>query len=140
MSECIFCQSKEFDERIVKETERFLLVYSKYAVSDGHLLIIPKRHYAFVFLMEPNEWEEFGELLTWALDWIFRNYNANGMNIGWNVGEGAGQTVMHTHCHIIPRYKGDVEDPSGGIRHVIPEKAKYKNYKSEEEYERAFGI
>lgn len=123
---CPFCNRDLFNQQIVGETKRFILFHSKYPVSCGHLLIIPKNHYENVFGMKKTHWNEFGDILFKAREWLDKRYGVKAFNIGWNVGVDAGQTIMHAHCHIIPRYKGDVDNPTGGIRNVIPEEADYR--------------
>lgn len=96
-----------------------------YAVSPGHLLLIPKRHTADWFELTQAEQGAVIALVNQAKAWLEQEYKPAGYNIGMNCGQAAGQTVMHMHCHLIPRYEGDSEDPRGGVRWVIPEKAAY---------------
>jgi diadenosine tetraphosphate (Ap4A) HIT family hydrolase len=97
----------------------------KYPVTPGHLLIVPRRHVATYFEATPDEKQALWALLEEAQAHLSRTRSPDGFNIGVNVGETAGQTVMHLHMHLIPRYQGDMADPRGGVRHVIPEKGKY---------------
>lgn len=123
---CPFCDLEtEAYGRIIERSELFYLIYSLYEVSEGHALIIPKKHMEHPYHMRAGQWIDFGTMLEYAVEYLEYKYSLQGFNIGWNVGEAGGQTIMHAHCHIIPRYDGDVEDPRGGIRHVIPEKANY---------------
>lgn len=131
---CPFCDIKGGAQgRIIDSNENFYLIYSLYEVSKGHALIIPKEHMKHPFHMDSAQWMDFGDMLLFAYDYLDGVYLPNGFNVGWNVNEAGGQTIMHSHCHIIPRYKGDVEDPRGGIRHVIPEKANYMKEKENDE-------
>lgn len=97
----------------------------KFPVSPGHLLIIPKRHTLDWFDLTTDEQAAVTDLINQAKAWLEEKHSPDGYNIGMNCGETAGQTVMHMHCHLIPRYVGDVEDPRGGLRGVIPGKQKY---------------
>jgi ATP adenylyltransferase len=100
-------------------------LFDAYPVSQGHTLIIPKRHVASFFDLNQAEQVE----MLWLLDQVRRRlenlYQPRGFNVGVNIGEAAGQTIDHAHLHVIPRYAGDVQDPRGGIRNVIPAKARY---------------
>ena len=114
-------------ERVVAEDELFVVVHDKYPVSPGHLLVVVKRPVA---RFQNLTAEEKRRLLYW-MDWCLSDLQSrhtpapDGFNIGLNDGPAAGQTVGQLHLHIIPRYEGDVSDPRGGVRHVIPHKAKY---------------
>jgi diadenosine tetraphosphate (Ap4A) HIT family hydrolase len=96
-----------------------------YPVSKGHCLIIPRRHVASFFECTREERATMMELLDEAKAMIDREHAPSGYNIGINDGAAAGQTVMHVHMHLIPRYAGDAADPRGGVRWVIPDKAAY---------------
>ena len=123
VKDCQFCNILK--EEIVIENEHCFAKWDKYPVSKGHLLIIPYRHYKNYFYSTQDEIEAIGELIREAGDLINNKYNPDGYNVGINVGQSAGQTVPHVHIHLIPRYKGDVDDPKGGVRGVIPGKQKY---------------
>lgn len=97
----------------------------KYPVNPGHLLVIPYRHVASYFDSTPEEREAILSLLDRAQAWLQQEHAPAGYNIGVNVGTVAGQTVMHLHVHLIPRYPGDVADPRGGVRGVIPARQPY---------------
>ena len=99
--------------------------YDKYPVCEGHLLISPYRHVSSYFDLTPEEKTAIFDLLEQAKVLLDRERKPDGYNIGINDGEDAGQTVWHVHVHLIPRYKGDMDDPRGGVRGVIPEKQKY---------------
>ena len=94
-------------------------------VNEGHVLIVPIRHFADYFDATDDEKRSLWEVLEDAKELVMGKYNPDGFNIGVNVGEAAGQSVFHVHIHLIPRYKGDVPDPKGGVRGVIPCKQKY---------------
>ena len=96
-----------------------------YAVSPGHTLVIPRRHVADFFDLTPEEINTIMELIQQEKRLIDDEFRPDGYNIGVNVGQAAGQSIFHVHIHIIPRYKGDVENPQGGVRHVIPKNAHY---------------
>ena len=113
------------DDRKLHITKYFFIVEDQYPVSPGHLLIIsnsPKSNY---FDLNEDEKNELTKLIDIAKELIETKHKPSGYNIGMNCGEEAGQTVMHFHCHVIPRYTGDVDDPTGGIRNTIPGKGKY---------------
>ncbi len=119
---CLFCK----DPRGVSRVRE--LAYSArdtYAVSPGHTLVIPKRHVASFFDLTPDEVAACMDLIQEEKKRIDEEFNPDGYNIGVNVGPAAGQSIFHVHIHIIPRYKGDVENPQGGVRHVIARNAHY---------------
>ncbi len=125
---CIFCNPRE--EEILAENDYALLIVDNSPVSEGHCLVIPKRHIKTFFEATPKENNAFYELILKAKEIILANGNTpDGFNIGSNNDVAAGQSVFHLHIHIIPRYQGDVENPKGGIRHVIAKNALY-NIKS----------
>ena len=96
-----------------------------YPVAPGHTLIIPRRPIATWFEATREEKLAIVELLDVVKDRLDAEFHPDGYNVGFNVGAAAGQTVMHLHVHVIPRYRGDMADPRGGVRHVIPEKGNY---------------
>ncbi len=120
---CVFCTVQQ---EIVFEHPLAYVIQDKFAVSPGHHLIIPKRHFDNYFEMKSAELLAFNELLLKTKDKL-RNEDPSieGFNIGINQGAIAGQTIFHTHMHLIPRRKGDVENPTGGVRNVIPGKGGY---------------
>jgi diadenosine tetraphosphate (Ap4A) HIT family hydrolase len=99
--------------------------YDRYPVSNGHIVIIPFRHVANFLTLTYEERVAAFELVWRASQKLDSEVRPDGYNVGVNVGRAAGQTVMHAHLHLIPRYLGDVPDPRGGVRFVIPEKATY---------------
>jgi len=119
---CLFCK----DAKGVSLDHQ--LAYSardSFAVSPGHTLVIPRRHVASFFELTPEEVQACMDLISEEKRLIDEKFQPDGYNIGVNIGAAAGQSVLHVHIHIIPRYKGDVENPQGGVRHVLPEKAYY---------------
>lgn len=121
---CIFC-NPEPERELVGEVATAYAIYDKYPVSKGHALIIPKRHCADYFELTFKEQAACMFLLNKVKENVSKRFNPDGFNIGINVGEEAGQTIHHVHIHLIPRYNGDVIDPRGGVRGVIPDKQKY---------------
>ena len=120
---CPFCNPSEKD--ILLKNELCYARFDKYPVNKGHLLIIPFRHFDNYFDASKEEKFAIIELIDKAKEFLDKEFKPDGYNIGLNVGKTAGQTIMHVHIHIIPRYKGDIEDPTGGVRGVIPERRIY---------------
>ncbi|KAA9022940.1 HIT family protein [Niallia endozanthoxylica] len=118
---CVFCNMKE----VVLENDLALAFYDKYPVNKGHLLIIPKRHVEQYFDLTLDERNAIDQLLFEGKKLLDEQLAPDGYNIGVNCGEAAGQTIFHMHVHLIPRFKGDMEEPRGGVRGVIPEKRVY---------------
>ena len=121
---CPFCRLSRRVE-VICETATCVAFYDGYPVSPGHALIIPKRHVASYFDLTNHEREAMNVMLQYVKQKVDERYHPDGYNIGINVNEAAGQSVFHVHMHLIPRYKGDVENPKGGVRGVIPSKQKY---------------
>ncbi len=120
---CTFCTLPK--SRVVECNELAIWIYDAYPVSPGHSLIIPKRHIGSYFEISVEERMAMHTLLDRAKETLTQMLVPHGFNIGINDGPIAGQTVLHLHMHLIPRFEGDVADPRGGIRWIIPEKAKY---------------
>jgi diadenosine tetraphosphate (Ap4A) HIT family hydrolase len=122
-SNCFFCQLD--DNQIISQDDLVMTIRDNFPVSQGHTLIIPKRH--IVSFFEATEAEQMALLraLQAAKKYLNQQYAPDGYNIGINDGVAAGQTVMHLHIHLIPRYQGDCPNPRGGIRWIFPEKAVY---------------
>ena len=112
-------------DRVLLENEYFYVIQDIYPVSEGHMLIISKREAVDYFSLTIKEKESLSEMVESAKNKIEEKHKPDGYNIGMNCGEAAGQTVMHFHCHVIPRYKGDMENPRGGIRHCVEGKGYY---------------
>jgi len=106
-------------ENVVLENELAYVRHDNNSLSRGHLLIIPKRHVASFFDMTTEEQSSVLGLLNQAQRLVQNDHSPDGYNIGVNVGKAAGQSRMHVHVHLIPRYAGDVADPRGGIRCVL---------------------
>ena len=120
---CIFCELPE--SRIHYESDLWLVVRDGFPISPGHSLIISKRHVKDYFEISEHEHSELQSVINIAKKQLDKELKPDSYNIGINCGEAAGQTVFHLHIHLIPRFKGDREDPRGGVRWVIPDKADY---------------
>tara|TARA_Y100000389_G_scaffold154844_1_gene155405 strand:- start:228 stop:626 length:399 start_codon:yes stop_codon:yes gene_type:complete len=122
---CLFCNSKK--SGAVYENELAYASYDTYPVSDGHCLIIPKRHVIDYFQLTNNELIACNDLIKIVQKKIvIKDKKVKAFNIGTNAGKIAGQSIMHCHIHLIPRRKGDVENPQGGVRSVIQKNQHYK--------------
>lgn len=119
---CLFCKDAK---GVSLENELAYSARDSYAASPGHTLVIPKRHVSSFFDLTPEEIKACMELITEERKLLDAEHNPDGYNIGVNIGPAAGQSILHAHIHVIPRYKGDVENPQGGVRHVLPKKAHY---------------
>jgi diadenosine tetraphosphate (Ap4A) HIT family hydrolase len=112
-------------DRIVEAGEHAFVVLDIYPVSPGHSLVVSRRHVADAFELTADEIGEMLRLIQRTRERIDRSHQPAGYNVGVNVGVHSGQTAPHVHIHIIPRYPGDTEDPTGGVRGVIPSKMRY---------------
>ena len=124
--DCIFCNKTNC--KVISSTKHFFIIRdTAYPVTKHHTLIITHRHVDDYFDLNKEEINDLDEILKnqkRELKQLDKEISA--FNIGVNIGRDAGQSIMHCHIHLIPRRKGDVEDPRGGVRGVIPEKQKYK--------------
>ena len=120
---CPFCSPGP--DVIVLENALAYARFDRYPVSPGHLLIIPRRHFSSLFEATDEEVAYLWELITRAKVLLDEDFHPAGYNIGVNDGIPAGQTIPHLHIHLIPRNPGDMDDPRGGVRGVIPEHQKY---------------
>ena len=120
---CPFCALPA--ERILLLADEALVIRDAFPVSPGHTLVIPRRHIGSFFELTDAERACMVELLARAKAELDLSFQPDGFNIGINDGAAAGQTVPHLHLHLIPRYRGDAPDPRGGVRWVLPAKAKY---------------
>lgn len=120
---CLFCSVP--GDQVVIERPLAWAVLDNYPVSSGHTLIVLRRHVVTFFETSEEERLEMLRLLDEMKMRLDRENKPDGYNIGINNGAAAGQTVMHLHIHLIPRYKGDLPDPRGGVRWVIPDRARY---------------
>lgn len=120
---CPFCNLPP--ERVFGEASISLAFLDAFPVAEGHALVIPKRHVASIFDLPPEELAKLWEHVARVRNHLSDKLSPDGFNIGINDGIAAGQTVPHGHIHVIPRRKGDLPDPRGGIRWILPDKAKY---------------
>jgi diadenosine tetraphosphate (Ap4A) HIT family hydrolase len=120
---CPFCPPDS--HRVVATNAQCIALRDGFPVSPGHTLVIPRRHVASLSELTPEEQSALWSLVAEARQQLDASLRPHGYNIGINDGVAAGQTVMHLHVHLIPRYTGDLEDPRGGVRWVIPHKADY---------------
>jgi diadenosine tetraphosphate (Ap4A) HIT family hydrolase len=113
------------ESQVLLKGSKFFIVRDKYPVSPGHLLIISSEDRKDYFELDPFETEELQVMILKCKEIIESEYRPDGYNIGMNCGEAAGQTVFRFHCHVIPRYIGDMKDPGGGVRHCVEGKGYY---------------
>lgn len=127
--DCLFCQIQTDDrKRVVDENTLAYAIRDGFEVTKHHTLFIPKRHIKDYFGLSQAEINAINQLIESQKEFLDdADSSIDGYNIGMNCGEAAGQTIFHCHVHLIPRRKGDVDNPRGGIRHVIPEKGFYKS-------------
>lgn len=122
-TKCVFCTL--LDTRIIRANEHAIIIRDGFPVSPGHTLVLPRRHVGSFFQITAEERTSLLELLDQSKKMVDEEFCPDGYNIGINDGASAGQTVPHLHIHLIPRYSGDREDPRGGVRWIVPEKADY---------------
>ncbi|MHC4777818.1 MAG: HIT family protein [Planctomycetota bacterium] len=123
--ECLFC-SRAFRKRAFAEHGTVFAVKDGFPVTEGHTLILPKRHSEDFFSMSEEERWDMNHLLVEVKNYMeMADLTITGFNMGVNCGASAGQTVNHAHMHLIPRRDSDTPDPRGGVRGVIPERQKY---------------
>jgi diadenosine tetraphosphate (Ap4A) HIT family hydrolase len=120
--DCIFCGKPD----MVIENELAFAHYDSYPVNPGHCLIILRRHVAEYFQATTEEKAAIWALVDEMKIILDKEYKPDGYNVGVNIGKMAGQSIPHVHIHMIPRYEGDMKDPRGGVRGVIPHKQKYE--------------
>lgn len=123
MSDCLFCNYDR--SKYIAENHVAMAIFDNFPVNEGHALIIPKRHFANFFEATPDEVVAIYDLLHKVKEIVEEKYKPTGFNVGVNVGADGGQTIMHLHVHLIPRYKGDVENPKGGVRKLKKELVPY---------------
>jgi diadenosine tetraphosphate (Ap4A) HIT family hydrolase len=123
-SECPFCNPDSKRELIVESATAYS-IFDKFPVNKGHALIIPKKHCSNYFDLSFKEQSACLFMLNKVKEIVSNKFNPDGFNVGINIGDAAGQTIPHVHIHLIPRYSGDVANPRGGIRHIIPGKGFY---------------
>ena len=122
-NDCPFCKIPP--QRILAANQQAIAFADGFPISRGHTLVIPLRHSATIFNLSANEQASLWELVGKVRLQLAEIEHPDGFNIGVNDGTAAGQTVDHGHIHVIPRYMGDVVEPRGGIRWIIPDKARY---------------
>ena len=120
--DCIFCR---LNRSTLAETKLSLACLDSFPVSKGHTLVIPKRHVVSLWEMTTEEYTDAFALVRQVKDVLQEQFSPQGFNIGVNCGHAAGQSVFHAHIHLIPRYTGDVSNPRGGVRNIIPGKGNY---------------
>ncbi len=120
---CPFCNLDA--ARILLENDAGLAIRDAFPVSEGHTLVVPKQHVASLYDLDAKEQAALWELAANVRAKLAEEFHPDGFNVGVNDGRAAGQTVMHAHIHIIPRYVGDSSDPRGGVRWVMSKKARY---------------
>jgi diadenosine tetraphosphate (Ap4A) HIT family hydrolase len=120
---CPFCEPDS--ARIVHSEPECLALRDGFPVSPGHTLVVPRRHVASIFELNEEEWGAVWSMVGVVRRELAKEEVPDGFNIGVNDGTAAGQTIAHAHVHVIPRRTGDVEDPRGGVRWVIPAKVRY---------------
>jgi diadenosine tetraphosphate (Ap4A) HIT family hydrolase len=121
---CVFCHRLSVGDLLV-ENALAAAFPDAFPLSPGHCLVIPRRHEPDFFALTPEEQGAVWSLLEAVRSRIERERRPDGYNVGVNIGAAAGQTVAHAHLHLVPRYRGDVTDPRGGVRWIIPAKAVY---------------
>ena len=124
-ADCEFCSTDKRRGEILISDKYFFVKWDKSPVNPGHALIISKRHIDSLSELKPEEATSLFRLLKKTKKIIKEKYHPGGFNFGINEGAVAGQTISHLHVHMIPRHRGDVKDPRGGIRNVIPGKGRY---------------
>lgn len=122
-NDCPFCHLD--DGRLILESTSVAAIRDAFAITDGHTLVIPKRHVASLFELSEIEQAEVWKLVAQVRAMLVTEFRPDGFNVGLNDGKSAGQTIMHAHVHVIPRRHGDVADPRGGVRWLVPQKAAY---------------
>ena len=124
--ECFFCDIKnEKDNNIFDEDKLFFFFFFDFPVTKGHSEIFTKDHITSISDLNKSQSENLIPFIIKIKNHIKEKYNPDGINVGLNEGKAAGQSISHFHIHIIPRYKGDVKNPKGGVRNVIAIKADY---------------
>lgn len=120
---CPFCAIEP--DRTLLISENVVALPDAYPLADGHTLVVPRKHVSSIYELSPTVQSELWELVGKVRSLLMEQFGVDSLNIGLNDGLAAGQTMAHAHIHVIPRRPGDVPDPRGGIRWIIPDKAKY---------------
>ena len=124
MQGCPLCAALSGDGLLVEATDAVALM-DKYPLNPGHCLVLPRRHTPLFWDLSSEEISDIFSVLAEARGLIDEKFSPDGYNIGVNVGAAGGQTIDHVHVHLIPRYRGDDDDPRGGVRWILPERAVY---------------
>lgn len=122
MEPCIFCNPKR---EILVEDSHAIAIFDGHPVARGHALVLPRRHVASIWELEAEEYAACFLLVRAVRALIEARFAPDAFTVGANCGEAAGQTVAHAHIHVIPRYRGDVPNPRGGVRNVVPHEGHY---------------
>jgi diadenosine tetraphosphate (Ap4A) HIT family hydrolase len=120
---CLFCSIPP--DRVLIESSAAVAFFDAFPVTDGHALVVPRKHVSSVYELSAAEQSELWECVAKVRTLLMERYQVDSLNIGVNDGLAAGQTIEHAHVHVIPRRHGDVADPRGGIRWVVADKARY---------------
>jgi diadenosine tetraphosphate (Ap4A) HIT family hydrolase len=120
---CPFCNPDE--TKVILQTNVVIAVRDAYPITDGHTLVIPRQHVTSIFDLKDAEQSALWKAVAHVRDILLREHAPDGFNIGVNDGFAAGQTIEHAHVHVIPRRRDDVPDPRGGIRNIVPCRARY---------------
>ena len=123
MKNCIFCN--DAPSSLWLESSSSFALWDGFPISEGHTLVVPRVHVASLFDLPASDLAAVWEFVARVRAELTKRFRVESFNIGLNDGRAAGQTVMHAHIHVIPRRDGDVPDPRGGVRWVVPEKADY---------------
>jgi len=123
MPDCPFCSPA--DKALLARNENVIILWDSFPISPGHTLVTPLRHAASWSDLTREEKIAMFDGIDIAQKEIEKQHSPDGYNIGINDGTAAGQTIMHVHLHVIPRYAGDSDDPRGGLRWILPDKARY---------------
>lgn len=120
------CSSCDIDpDKIWFESDCGIAIWDGFPVAKGHSLVVPGFHVSSLFDLESEAQAALWKMVGEVRSRLYEELQPDGFNIGLNDGKAAGQTVMHAHIHVVPRWTGDVADPRGGVRWIIPEKARY---------------
>ena len=118
-------ETSPINEELIAQNDLCFALWDRVPVNKGHALVIPFRHTPDFFSLTKEERAAVVDLVVVCRGLIEENYSPDGYNVGFNVGDAGGQTVFHCHCHVIPRYAGDVPVPKGGVRGVVPGRRGY---------------
>jgi diadenosine tetraphosphate (Ap4A) HIT family hydrolase len=122
--DCVFCRWSDEPDLLAANDLAFAFP-AGFPVSPGHALVVPRRHEPDFFSLSPEEQAAVVALVNPVRAALDGRFSPDAYNLGVNAGKAAGQTILHTHLHVIPRYAGDVAEPRGGVRWVLPETARY---------------